>query len=153
MSDLENRDIGEEKNEIPGDDQEVDKPEESPEEVKAYYEPFGKNENTGDGQENFPMRPQGNPENIALFSLVCGIAGFACCGLPAGIAAILLAFMARRRMGRFCGSSIGVLILGIVNVIYSIVVIVLGVILFSYIGDIGEGLETTESVVFSYFLR
>ena len=151
MSELDNRDLNEEtKKEAPEENKGSDRPEE----VKAYYEPFGgRSRDNGEEQENIPKRPQGNPENIALFSLVCGIASFACCGLPAGIAAILFAIMARRRMGRFCGSSIVGMILGIANILYSIVVIVLGVMLYSYIGELGDGLEATGSVVFSYFLR
>lgn len=127
-----------------------DEEQENPKE--DYYEPFGHRGRDSD-EDEFSALPNRNPENIALVSLICGIASFACCGLPAGMAAILFALMAKRRMKRFNGASIGGLVLGIINIIYTIVVIVMAIFLFSYLEGIGDGAETTTNALLAYFLQ
>ena len=58
MSELDNRDLNEEtKKEAPEENKGSDRPEE----VKAYYEPFGgRSRDNGEEQENIPKRPRGS---------------------------------------------------------------------------------------------
>lgn len=68
--------------------------------------------------------PQGNKK--ALWSMILGIVSIVCCGIFAGIPAIVLAVLAKREIGESRGTQTGSgqatagLVLGIVAIVLSI---------------------------------
>ena len=101
-----------------------------------------------ESQVRIPRSPsdpplQGGGESLALFSLVLAIASFVCCGLPASIGAIIAALASRRRMKRFCGTSLAGLICGIISVLITVLLLVLVLVLAEIVeealGEMPEG--------------
>lgn len=94
-----------------------------------------------------PLPLRDNGENLATVSMVLGIASLLCCGLPASIGAIITAILARHYMGKFNGASLAGLVIGIVNILFTAVVVVLINVVMALIEDaIGEG--TGSSLLF-----
>ena len=87
---------------------------------------------------NFPP-PRNNGENLATISLILSLASIFCCGVPASIAAIITAIMSRRALGRFTGTAIAGLVIGIGSMILTIVVTVLLSIIMVLVDQIIEG--------------
>lgn len=89
-----------------------------------HYEPNndnlynGNNQNPYYRQNQYPQRPAAPKDNLALFSMILGIAGCLTSmiyyiSIPCTVSCIVLAVLSRNRIGRFEGKAVIGLCLGI----------------------------------------
>ena len=101
----------------------------------------GYNPNMAGGNPNFnPNMPNGYPafdpiaeknakdaENLALWSMICGIASFFCCGVVLGILSIVLGVMAKNKGSKSKKATAGI-VLGIIGLALVVIGFVFGLV-------------------------
>ncbi len=125
-------------------------PEEKREEEKKTY--YYSQQNDGIFRESAPPSPERKEDALAITSLVLGILGLCCCGLPTGIAAIICALVDRSRRGRFEGLGLAGFICGIIAAVMALFSYVYTLVVFGTLfPDIERMLAEMEMEMLSLF--
>ena len=110
----------------------------------APTEPTPEVQDGQEGQVRMPQKegtpPRNNGESLATISLLLGVASILCCGLPAGIGAIIAALLSRKRLGKFNATSISGLLIGVISLLLTVFMFVMVSLIMELIESaVGEG--------------
>ncbi len=117
---------------------------------KTYY--YSNQGNNTFEPEPTPPPKKSNDDGLAITSLVLGILGLCCCGLPTGIASIICAIVDRNRRGRFEGLGLAGFICGVIACVLSVISSIYSMVVFgSLFSDLESFLTEPTGGILSLF--